>query len=113
MEFEHILLMVTIGTPAEAAHLADALLEAHLIACANIVPAVDSHFRWQGAPERETESLVIIKTAASLIDEVVAAVKRLHSYDVPEVIALPIIGGNAEYLRWLGSEVRQDTDSEP
>jgi periplasmic divalent cation tolerance protein len=104
MEYGHVVMLVTIGTPEEASRLADALLGARLIACANIVPAVDSRFRWQGKLERETEALIVIKTAASRVDEVVRLVKELHPYDVPEVIALPVVGGNSDYLEWVSEE---------
>ena len=104
MKYRHVVILVTIGTPEEASRLADALLAAGVIACANIVPAADSHFRWQGKPERETEALMIIKTAASRVNDVVGLVKELHPYDVPEVIALPVVGGNGEYLEWVSEE---------
>ena len=107
MEYRHVVMMVTIGTPEEASRLADALLGAGVIACASIIPSVDSHFRWQGKPEREAEALLVIKTAASRVNDVVSLVKELHPYDVPEVIALPIVGGSSEYLEWVSEETSE------
>ena len=103
-EFSHVVLLVTVGTREEADVIADVLLEQNKAACVNIVPAVDSHFLWEGNLETGQEVLLIIKTQASLVDEVTSLVKTIHSYDVPEVIALPIIGGNPEYLAWIDTE---------
>ena len=103
-EFNQVVILVTAGTREEADVIADVLLEQHKAACVNIVPAVDSHFRWEGKAKREQEALLIIKTRASLVEEVTSLVKAVHSYDVPEVIALPIIGGNPEYLAWIDTE---------
>jgi periplasmic divalent cation tolerance protein len=69
------------------------------------VPKISSRFWWQGKLESAEESLLIVKTRASVLDEVVNLVKKHHSYDVPEVVALPIIGGNEDYLEWMGKEV--------
>jgi periplasmic divalent cation tolerance protein len=103
-EFSQVVILVTVGTREEADVIADVLLEQNKAACVNIIPAVDSHFRWEGKLETGQEALLIIKTQASLVDEVTSLVKTIHSYDVPEVIALPIIGGNPEYLAWIDTE---------
>ena len=99
-----MVILVTVGTREEAEVIADVLLEQNKAACVNIVPAVDSHFLWEGQLETGQEALLIIKTRASLVEEVTNLVKTVHSYDVPEVIALPIIGGNPEYLAWIDAE---------
>ena len=106
MQYEAVLVLVTTGTADEARHIADALLERRQAACVSIVPGVDSRFWWEGRLDAATESLLIIKTRTSALEQVVASVKELHSYEVPEVIALPIVGGNQEYLGWLVSEVQ-------
>jgi periplasmic divalent cation tolerance protein len=80
-------------------------LNARKAACVNIAPKISSRFWWQGKLESAEESLLIVKTRASVLDEVVNLVKKHHSYDVPEVVALPIIGGNEDYLEWMGKEV--------
>jgi len=103
-EIEQVVIFVTVGTREEAEVIADVLLEQQKAACVNIVPGVDSHFRWEDKLRVEQEALLIIKTRASLVEEVTNLVKTVHSYDVPEVIALPIIGGNPEYLAWIDDE---------
>ena len=104
-EPENVVVFVT--TPeAEAQGLAEVLVREKRAACVNIVSRVRSVYWWQGEIESDDESLLIIKTAASLLDDLVEVVKRTHSYEVPEVIALPILGGNKDYLDWVGSVLR-------
>ncbi len=107
-EFEHVVVFVTAGTEEEAQSIAGTLLERRKAACVNIVPGVHSHFRWEGQVSTDEEVLLIIKTRASLVDELVDLVKSIHSYDVPEVIALPIVGGNQDYLEWVDEEVAEE-----
>jgi periplasmic divalent cation tolerance protein len=76
------------------------------MSCINIVPKISSRFWWQGKLESAEESLLIVKTRASALAEVVSLVKEHHGYDVPEVIALPVTGGNEDYLGWVGEEVK-------
>jgi len=104
-EFTYIVVLITTGTPEEAQRIAAVLLEQRKAACVNIVPRVSSRFWWRGELDSAEESLLIVKTRASLLDEVVSLVKEAHSYDVAEVIALPIVGGNKDYLDWMGGEV--------
>jgi periplasmic divalent cation tolerance protein len=104
--FTHVVLFITTADTKEAQRIADSLLEARKAACVNIVPEVSSSFWWQGKPEQAQESLLIVKSQASALDEIVDLVKKHHSYDVPEIIALPIIGGNPDYLDWIGNEVK-------
>lgn len=108
MQFNQVVIFVTVATHEEADIIADILLEEQKAACVNIVPTVDSRFRWEGNPESEQETMLIIKTRASLVDEVVNLVKTVHSYDVPEIIALPIIGGNPDYLQWVDNETEPE-----
>ncbi|MFA5055967.1 MAG: divalent-cation tolerance protein CutA [Dehalococcoidia bacterium] len=98
---KHIVVFITTETQAQGQEIADALLADKLAACVNIVPEVHSRFWWQGKIDSADESLLIVKTKASLLDDVVALVKSRHSYSVPEIIALPIIGGNKDYLDWI------------
>ena len=105
-ENDNAVILITASTEEEARKIADSLLTHRKAACVNIVPAVSSTFWWQGKVESEQESLLIIKTTAGLLDEIVSLVKEIHSYDVPEIIALPIIGGNQDYLDWIGKEVK-------
>ncbi len=94
--------LVTCASIAEARKIGRAVVEKKLAACANIVSGVESIYRWQGKVERAREVLVIIKTAGTRLRELEREVKRLHSYDVPEFIAFPIVGGSKEYLKWIG-----------
>ena len=106
-EFTDIVLFITTADTEEARRIADALLNERKAACVNIVPGIDSLFWWQGKLDSAQENLLIVKTRASVLDEIVRLVRELHSYDVPEIIALPIIGGNQDYLEWMGNEVKQ------
>ena len=105
-ENDNVVILITAGTEEEAHKIADRLLTQRKAACVNIVPAVSSVFWWQDKVESDQESLLIIKTRAGLLDEIVSLVKEIHSYDVPEIIALPIVGGNQDYLDWIGKEVK-------
>jgi len=96
---------ITTRDEAEARKLAVMLLEQRKAACVNIVPGVSTLYRWQGKIESGTESLMIVKTKSSLLGDIIALVKAHHSYQVPEVIALPIEGGSPEYLAWLEGEL--------
>jgi len=106
-ETDKIVIFVTTSTEEEARRIAELLLDRRKAACVNIVPKVDSLFWWQGKLDSAQESLLIIKTKASLLPEVVSLVKGIHSYEVPEIIAMPIIGGNEDYLKWIHSEVKE------
>lgn len=101
----HIVVLVTTSTGEEAHKIADRLLSERKAACVSIVPGVSSFFRWQGERDSARENLLIIKTKAELLNDIIALVKQLHSYEVPEIIALPIVGGNADYLEWLDKAV--------
>ena len=106
-ETGEIVVLITTGSGEEAHCIAEMLLNQRKAACVNIVPGVDSAFWWQGKLDSAGESLLIVKTKASLLPEIVNLVKEVHSYDVPEIIAVPIIGGNEDYLRWIDSEVEE------
>lgn len=104
-KFAYTVLFITTADTEEAKRIASTLLNQKKAACVNIVPKVSSLFWWQGKLDSGQESLLIVKTKTSLLSEVVTLVKQIHSYDVPEVIALPIVGGNQDYLDWIGKEV--------
>lgn len=99
---DEIVVFVTTSSEEEAVKIGRKLVDAGLAACANILPKVRSIFRWEGQVSDEQESLMIVKSRASLFEELVAMVKELHSYKVPEIIALPIQEGSADYLKWIG-----------
>lgn len=96
-----IVVYITAPNEEEAAKIAHALVEGKLAACVNIVKNIRSIYSWQGKIEDEAEVLMIVKTKKSLFNSLSAKVKELHSYTVPEVIALPIIDGIEDYLKWL------------
>jgi len=102
-----IVVLITAASKEEAQRIAGLLLEQKKAACVNIVPGVESHFWWKGKLESEKESLLIVKSRASLLPEIIETVKKAHSYEVPEIIALPIAGGNEDYLEWIDGEVEE------
>ena len=106
MKREYIVILVTAGSEREAGKIAKRLLKKKCAACINIIPKVNSHFLWKGKLERAAEALLVIKTKRSYLKKVIKLVKKIHSYEIPEVIALPIIGGNKNYLKWIEKEVR-------
>lgn len=101
---DKILVISNCGTSEEAHEVARALIEARLAACVNIVPGVQSIYHWQGAIEEAAEWTLLIKTRRTLFDRLCAELRRTHSYQVPEVIAIPIIDGHSEYLAWIERE---------
>lgn len=96
-----IVVFVTTKNIAQAKKIARGLLAKKLAACVNILPIVQSLFRWQGKVDSAQESLLIIKSTKARFQKLAQCVKALHSYQVPEIIALPIVAGNKEYLDWL------------
>ncbi|HEU5452156.1 MAG TPA: divalent-cation tolerance protein CutA [Terriglobales bacterium] len=105
MSIDSLLVLTTAGNHEEAQKIARALVERRLAACVNIVPGIESVYRWQGAVESAQEWLLIVKTTAAAFERVRDAIKELHSYDLPECIAVPIERGSAQYLAWLGESV--------
>jgi len=101
----YVVILVTAANSQEAKTISESLVEQKLIACANIIPSVQSIFRWQGKLESSDEALLIMKSKASHFNNIVAAVKAMHSYDVPEIISLPIAEGNPDYLKWINESV--------
>jgi periplasmic divalent cation tolerance protein len=101
------IVLSTAGSEEEAHKIAQYLVEHRLAACVNIVPGVQSIYRWQDRVERSPEWLLIIKTRADRFPEVREAICRLHSYEVPECIALGVEDGNAPYLEWLADAVEE------
>lgn len=103
---QYLVVYVTAATSEEASAIALTLVEEKLVACATTVRDVRSLYWWHGKVEDAGEQLLVMKTPVRLLDAVIARVKALHTYEVPEIIALPIVGGNSEYLRWIDESVR-------
>jgi periplasmic divalent cation tolerance protein len=101
---KHIVVFITASSYEEAHKISEALVSQKKAACVNIVPRVNSIFTWKDKLEKSEESLLIVKTRTKLLPDVVTLVKWLHSYEVPEIIALPIIEGNEDYLEWIDKE---------
>jgi periplasmic divalent cation tolerance protein len=101
-ETQHVVVLTTLPADADAAAFARALVEARLAACVNLMPAMESIYRWEGKVERESERQLVIKTSGDRVTALWDRVRQLHPYDVPEFIVLPIVGGSDAYLRWLG-----------
>ena len=99
-----VVVFITAASREEARRLADALLAARQAACVTIVPRVESFFQWQGARQTAEESLLIAKTVIGLLQPLIETVRSRHSYEVPEIIALPVIDGNRDYLDWVARE---------
>ena len=107
MNTDRVIVLITTPDLESAQRIANHLVEKQLAACVNILPQVQSIFRWQGAVQQEHEVLLIVKTRVELLDQqVIPAVKAIHPYQVPEIIALPILGGAADYLDWLDQSVQ-------
>jgi periplasmic divalent cation tolerance protein len=95
------IILTTAGSQEEAVKIAHALVERRLAACVNIVPRIESVYRWQGKVETSQEWLLLIKTQAELFERVRDAVKELHSYELPECVMLEVTAGSQKYLDWI------------
>lgn len=102
---KELVVMVT-TPPAEAEKLAQTLVDEALVACINILPQVQSVYKWQGAVVKEQESLLVIKTTDAAFAKLEKRIRELHSYDVPEIIAVPLANGSKAYLDWLRGAVK-------
>ncbi len=100
------IVLTTTSSKAEAAKIAGALVARKLAACVNVVGPIDSVYRWKGAVERAEEFLCIIKTTAGAAAKVNIAIQQLHSYELPEVLVVPLEAGSKAYLDWIGKNVR-------
>lgn len=95
------IVLTTAGSPQEAEKIARALVERRLAACVNVIPQIQSVYRWKEKIEQETEWLLIIKTRLNIFESVRDAIKELHSYDLPECIMLDVSDGSEAYLNWI------------
>ena len=105
---EKIVVLSTCGSEEEAVRIAKRLVEERLAACVNLIPRIRSIYRWEGKVEDATEWMLLIKTSRERYDALTTVLEAAHSYELPEVLALPIITGSPNYLAWLDSELKLD-----
>lgn len=104
---DKIVVFVTCGKEEESQLLASSLVEKRLAACVNVLPGISSWYWWEKKVTQDREFLLVVKTSRSLYRELEREIQRLHSYSVPEIIALPIVEGSQDYLDWIGESVRK------
>jgi periplasmic divalent cation tolerance protein len=105
---DYVQVLTTVGSEEEAERIGAALLERRLAACVQTVGPVASRYRWRGELEREQEWQCLAKTEARLYEEVEAAIRAAHSYDEPEILAIPVLAGSKGYLEWISANVGGD-----
>jgi len=101
MHYNQIVVFITVPSCEVGQEIAKELVEASLAACVNILPAISSVYRWQGKIEQDDELLLVAKTRSTRFDQLAEVVKRIHPYELPEVIAIPIVAGLQGYLAWI------------
>jgi len=106
---EAIVVLMTAASRDEASRIAETLVSARLAACVQILPEIESVYRWQGEVQREKEILILAKTVASLFAELESKVRAMHSYETPEIIAVSVTDSYAQYLRWLIAEGKENS----
>ena len=102
---QYVIVLVTFPAEHDIKSFARTIVGERLAACVNVLPAMDSIYRWQGAVEEASERQVIMKTTAARADDLKQRIASLHPYDVPEILVLPVSGGGQEYLNWIGHSV--------
>jgi periplasmic divalent cation tolerance protein len=102
---DKIVVFSTAASADEAEKIARALVNERLAACVNVIPSVRSFYRWQGKIEDSAEFLLVIKSSRELFDALRASLEKLHSYEVPEVVAMPVVDGARNYLNWMDGEL--------
>ena len=106
MENDYIIVIVTTANKSEAEKIAHSLFDERLVACANIIGPVHSLFWWHGKIENAEEYMLLMKTRSEMFEKLAEKIKALHSYEVPEIIAIPIVKGFKPYLKWLNNSLR-------
>ncbi len=101
------LVYITTSDVLESKKIAKALLKERLIACANIIPQIESLYLWEGEIEEDTESLLVAKTRSERVDNVIKMVEKIHSYDIPCILQIQVKKGSENYLEWLESELNE------
>ena len=106
---EPIVVLMTAASREEANQIAETLVSARLAACVQILPEIESVYRWQGEVKREKEILILAKTVASRFDELESEVRALHSYETPEIVAIAVVDVSRPYLKWLLSQLKENS----
>ena len=109
-ETPHVVVLTTLPAAADAGAFAAAIVDSRLAACVNLLPVMESVYRWEGAVQRDSERQLLMKTSGECVAALWERVRALHPYDVPEFIVLPIVDGNDAYLRWIGDSTRISTE---
>ena len=107
-EADAIVVLMTAASQDEASRIAEMLVGAQLAACVQILPEITSVYRWQGEIQREKEILLLAKTNRSRFDELEGKVRAMHSYETPEIIAVPVTDASGPYIEWLLTELREN-----
>ncbi len=107
---EAIVVLMTAANVAEAQSIAEMLVGAQLAACVQILPPIESVYRWKGAIARESEILLLAKTERSRFEDLEREVRALHSYETPEIIAVPVVAGSFPYLEWLSASLNPNQE---
>ena len=107
-EMSATLVYMTAGSVEEARKIGASLVERRMAACVNILPGMLSQYRWKGSVQTDEEAVLIAKTRNDLVDALTCHVREIHSYDCPCIVALPIEGGNPEFLQWIADETAED-----
>ena len=102
----YIVVLITAVDKKQAAKIARALVQRKLVACVNVIDRVSSMFWWKGSVDTAVEVLMLAKSTRAKLPRIAALVKSMHSYEVPEIIALPVVGGNRDYLDWIDESIR-------
>lgn len=107
---DKIVVFTTCGSEEEASRIAEHLVQQRLAACVSFLPALQSVYHWRGAIERSQEFLLIIKSTREKLESLEAGICKLHSYEVPEIIAVPVVAGAAPYLEWMDRELARSPE---
>jgi periplasmic divalent cation tolerance protein len=99
-----LIVLVTAANSEEAAKISEVLVKTHLVACATVIPAVQSIYWWEGGLSKDQESMILLKTTRSRYSELEKTIREMHSYKVPEILAVPVTEGSLDYMRWVKSE---------
>jgi periplasmic divalent cation tolerance protein len=113
MTHEYVIVLTTLPADADAQAFARGVVEERLAACVNLLPVMESIYRWEGGIEQESERQVVIKTSRERVPALWERVRELHPYDVPEFLVLPVVDGNDAYLRWVAESVTEGESTDP